>query len=93
VAFFAVSFNQLEPSDLISSDAFTIGGQPGAKYVRGGQGTISYAYSTSGVADAGSFGIHVTVPSADTEVEALLDGVAASLFLIGEELHKIGRKR
>jgi hypothetical protein len=80
VAFFAVPFEQLQPSDLISSNAFTIGGQPGVKWVRGGEGTISYDYYTSGVGGAGSFGIHVNLPNADPEVEALLDGVAASVM-------------
>jgi uncharacterized protein YraI/WD40 repeat protein len=80
VAFFAVPFDQLQPPDLISANAFSIGGQPGAKWLRGGDGTISYDYYTSGVGGAGSFGIHVTVPNADPELESLLDGVAASVM-------------
>jgi uncharacterized protein YraI len=79
VAFFTVPFDQLQPSDLISTNAFTIGGQPGAKWVRGGERNISYDYYTSGVGGAGSFGIHVTLPNADPELESLLDGVAASV--------------
>jgi uncharacterized protein YraI len=86
VAFFAVPFDQLQPADLISTNAFTIGGQPGAKWVRGGGRTISYDYYTSGVGGAGSFGIHVTLPNADPELESCLDGVAASvMFHRGDE--------
>jgi uncharacterized protein YraI len=86
LAFFAVPFDQLQPPDLVSTEAINIGGQPGAKWVRGGEGTISYAYYTSGVGGAGSFGIHVTVPEADPELETLLDMVAASVtFPTGDE--------
>jgi hypothetical protein len=85
VAFFAVPFDQLGPSDLISTNAFTIGGQPGAKWVRGGDRTISYDYYTSGVGGAGSFGIHVTLPNADPELEAILDGVAASVMFHSDD--------
>jgi uncharacterized protein YraI len=93
VAFFAVPFDQLQPSDLISSDAFTIGGQPGVKWVRGGDTTVSYDYYTSGVGGAGSFGIHVTLPNADPELEACLDGVAASVvFHRDDEAAGIPRK-
>ncbi|NIO47632.1 MAG: hypothetical protein GTN77_12820, partial [Planctomycetales bacterium] len=86
LAFFAVPFDELQPPDLISTDTINIGGQPGAKWVRGGEGTISYGYYTSGVGGAGSFGIHVTVPEADPELETLLDMVAASVtFPTGDE--------
>jgi uncharacterized protein YgiM (DUF1202 family) len=85
VAFFAVPFDLLPPSDLISTSAFAIGEQPGAKWVRGGNRTISYDYYTSGVGGAGSFGIHVTVEEADPELELLLDMVAASVMFHQED--------
>lgn len=79
VAFFAVAFDALQPSDLESETPFEIGGQPGAKWVRSGQGYVSYDYYTTGTGDAGSFGIHVTVSGHDCNLEAQMDKLAASV--------------
>lgn len=79
LSFFELPFDQLEPPDLVTESAITIGGKPGAKWLRSGEGYISYDYYTTGPGDAGSFGIHVTVPAEDPELEAVLDLVAASV--------------
>ncbi|MCA9874015.1 MAG: hypothetical protein KC441_10175 [Anaerolineales bacterium] len=80
IAFFAVAFDALQPPDLESETPFEIGGQPGAKWVRSGQGYVSYDYYTTGVAGAGSFGIHVTVSGHDRHLEAQMDRLAASVL-------------
>ncbi len=79
LAFFAIAFDALQPPDLESETPFEIGGQPGAKWVRSGQGYVSYDYYTAGIAGAGSFGIHVTVPVADADLESMMDMLAASV--------------
>jgi hypothetical protein len=89
VAFFAIPFDQLMPPDLVSESTIEIGGQPGAKWVRGGERYISYDYYTAGTAEtqaasAGSFGIHVTVPEADPELESILDMLAHSVSFTGQ---------
>ncbi len=82
LAFFAVAFDALQPPDLESETPFEIGGQPGEKWVRSGQGYVSYDYYTTGIAGTGSFGIHVTVPEADPALEAVMDTLAASVTFI-----------
>lgn len=79
LAFFTVAFDLLQPTDLESETPFEIGGQPGAKWMRSGQGYVSYDYYTTGIAGAGSFGIHITVPEADAALEAAMDMLAASV--------------
>lgn len=85
IAFFSIPFEALMPNDLIETIPFEIGGQPGKKWVRSGTGYVSYDYYTAGTAatqaaGAGSFGIHITVPRADPELEALMDMLAASVI-------------
>ena len=85
VGFSAVFFDALKPDDVQSETAFEIGGQPGLKWVRGGEGYVSYDYHTAGTEDtqaagAGSFGIHVTVAEADPNLEVLMDKLAASII-------------
>lgn len=82
VAFFAVAIEALQPPDLESKIPFEIGGQPGEKWVRSGQGYVSYDYYTTGIAGAGSFGIHVTVPGHDRNLEAQMDKLAASVTFV-----------
>lgn len=89
IAFFAVPFDQLLPADIASENAFEIGGRPGMKWVRRGEGYVSYDYYTAGTAatqaaGAGSFGIHVTVPEADANLESIMDMVASSVTFVGQ---------
>lgn len=90
VAFFSIAFDLLQPPDLESETPIEIGGQPGEKWLRSGRGYVSYDYYTTGVAGAGSFGIHVTVPEADPELEALMDMLAASVTFGTKELETSG---
>ncbi len=85
IAFFSSTFADLKPSDLVSEDSILIGGQPGLKWIRGGESYTSYDYYTAGTEGtqelgAGSFGLHVTVDEADPELEAILDMVAMSII-------------
>ena len=84
LAFFVPPFETLMPGDLVSEYPFEIGGQPGSKWVRAGEGYVSYDYYTTGTggtvaAGAGSFGIHITIPEADPDLESLMDMLAASV--------------
>lgn len=79
VAFFELPFDQMQPPDVLSEYPFEIGGRPGTKWVRAGEGYVSYAYYTSADGEAGSFGIHVTVAEQEPELETVLDQVAMTV--------------
>jgi hypothetical protein len=85
IAFFAVPFAELKPDDIAAEYEILIGNEPGVKWVRRGEGYTSYDYYNAGTADtqaagAGSFGLHVTVPEDDPDLESILDMVAASIM-------------
>ncbi len=85
LAFSALPFADLSLNDLVSERPLAIGGQPGVKWLRGGEGYVSYDYVTAGSeaaqkGGAGSFGLHVTVAEAEPELESILDMVAASII-------------
>lgn len=85
IAFSAVPFAELSLNDLVSEEPLQIGGLPGVKRLRGGDGYLSYDYNSAGTeaahqAGVGSFGLHVTVAEADPELEMMLDMVAASII-------------
>ncbi|MCG3206858.1 MAG: hypothetical protein FOGNACKC_00457 [Anaerolineae bacterium] len=82
ISFFAAPLEQIQPTDSISEYPFIIGGRPGVKWVRAGAGYFSYDYYTGGGADAGSFGLHVTVADETPELEAELDMVASTISFI-----------
>ncbi|MAT99812.1 MAG: hypothetical protein CL608_21945 [Anaerolineaceae bacterium] len=85
IAFFTVQFADLQPDDVVAEYELLIGDEPGMKWVRRGEGYTSYDYYTAGTtgtqaAGAGSFGLHVTVPADDPDLEPVLDMVAASIL-------------
>lgn len=47
IGFSGVIFDDLKPTDVISEDELLIGGRPGFKWVRQGEGYISYNYYTT----------------------------------------------
>jgi hypothetical protein len=84
IAFSAVPFDDLQPGDVVDEYELFIGDDPGVKWVRRGEGYVSYDYYSPGTAvtqaaGAGSFGLHVTLPADDLELESMLDMVAASI--------------
>lgn len=68
-----------KPSDAISEQSITIGGKSGFKWIRKGQGYVSYDYDTKGYQDKGGFSVHVTVASENKTLETQLDQLVASL--------------
>jgi hypothetical protein len=84
IAFFVVPFAALQPDDVVAEYELLIGDEAGVKWMRHGEGYTSYDYYTAGTAGtqaagANSFGLHVTVPADDSDLESILDMVAASI--------------
>lgn len=84
MAFYVMPITALTPNDIVRQETFCVAGQSGVKWVRAGEGYVSYDYYAPGTAateDAGaaSFGLHVNVPVASRELEETLDGLATAI--------------
>lgn len=79
IGFSPIEFSSIKASDSASQSVVTIGGKTGTKWIRKGINYVSYDYYTTGMNNSGSFGLHVTVPSEDKNLENQLDLLVATI--------------
>ncbi len=87
ISYSAVAYDAIKPDDIASEDSLEINNRTWVKWVREGEGYVSYDYYTKellGDAGIGSFGVHVTLTKKNEELEKKLTTLITTIELYKE---------
>jgi len=82
ITFTPLSMTQLQPDDIRQETNIQIDKQSGKKWIRHGEGYFSYDYYSKDPNTEGSFGIHVTTPDRQADLEKALDKLVSTIKFI-----------